>query len=242
MKLQRRGAPLHPKEKLYLVHTAISKGIVVFFRSTSFLKFSVHYPKIPILQSVDALAKRRVRFLFVGKWIFLLFHSTTTIYRCRSPPVNLNSSDFRLIGGKGRGLQQSQSRKEWLKWKENEEQKLRALDVDEEIIERLHRADWEQFKADRRYYERLREVDTYIDQQAADKPVSEIRSVQNLLDEIENERLYQILISVDKLTLEIVIYKMAGYSPHEIAGVLQLTDKAVYRRLDRLKEKLKKLL
>lgn len=136
----------------------------------------------------------------------------------------------------------ARAEKEWLKWKENEEQKLRALDVDEEIIERLHRADWEQFKADRRYYERLREVDTYIDQQAADKPVSEIRSVQNLLDEIENERLYQILISVDKLTLEIVIYKMAGYSPHEIAGVLQLIDKAVYRRLDRLKEKLKKLL
>lgn len=136
----------------------------------------------------------------------------------------------------------ARAEKEWLKWKETEENRLRALGVDEETIGRLRRADWEQFKADRRYYERLQEVDTYIDQQPADKPALEIQSVQDLLDEIEDEGLYRILISVDKLTLEIVICKMAGYSPHEIAGILQLTDKAVYRRLDRLKEKLKKLL
>lgn len=132
--------------------------------------------------------------------------------------------------------------KAWLQWKEAEEQRMRQAGVDEEVIQQIRRSDWEQFKSDRRYYERLRETDTYIDQQAADEPVRLIRSVEQLLYEIENEELYLALLTVDKLTLQIVLYKMDGYSPHEIAKLLQLSDKAVYRRMDRLKEKIKKLL
>lgn len=132
--------------------------------------------------------------------------------------------------------------KAWLQWKEAEEQRMRQAGVDEEVIQQIRRSDWEQFKSDRRYYERLRETDTYIDQQAADEPVRLIRSVEQLLYEIENEELYLALLTVDKLTLQIILYKMDGYSPHEIAKLLQLSDKAVYRRMDRLKEKIKKLL
>ena len=132
--------------------------------------------------------------------------------------------------------------KAWLQWKEAEERQLRQAGVDENTIQQIRRSDWEQFKSDRRYYERLQETDTYIDQQAASESESLIQSVEQLLDEIEKEELHQALLSVDKLTLWIVLYKMAGYSHREIAGLLQLTDKAVYRRLDRLKEKIKKLL
>lgn len=132
--------------------------------------------------------------------------------------------------------------KAWLQWKAVEEQKLRQAGADEETIEVIRRSDWEQFNSDRRYYERLQETDTYIDQQAAGEPEPLIQSVERLLEEIENEKLHQALLTVDKLTLRIVLYKMAGYSHREIAGLLQLTDKAVYRRLDRLKEKIKKLL
>lgn len=131
--------------------------------------------------------------------------------------------------------------KVWLQWKEAEEQRMRQAGVDEETIQQVRHSDWEQFKSDRRYYERLRETDTYIDQQAADQPARLIRSVEQLLDEIENVELYLALLTVDKLTLQIVLYKMDGYSTHEIAVLLQLTDKAVYRRLDRLKEKIKSI-
>ena len=46
---------------------------------------------------------------------------------------------------------------------------------------------------------------------------------------------------VDRLTLKIVVMKIQGYSTHEIASKLNTTEKAVYRRMDRLKEKLKKV-
>lgn len=123
----------------------------------------------------------------------------------------------------------------WLQWKEAEEQRMRQA----ETIQQIRLSDWEQFKAGRRYYERLQETDTYIDQQAANEPVRLIRSVEQLLDGIESEEMYQALLTVGKPTLQIVLYKMEGYSPHKIAVLLHLSDKGVYKRLDRLKEKSK---
>ena len=68
----------------------------------------------------------------------------------------------------------------------------------------------------------------------------EVKTVEDFLDSIENQQLYQILIMVDRLTLQIVVMKIQGYSTREIASRLSTTEKAVYRRMDRLKEKLKK--
>lgn len=53
--------------------------------------------------------------------------------------------------------------------------------------------------------------------------------------------LYHVLITVDRLTLQIVLMKIQGYSTHEIARYLKITEKAVYRHMDRLKEKVKKI-
>ena len=49
------------------------------------------------------------------------------------------------------------------------------------------------------------------------------------------------LITVDRLTLQIVLMKIQGYSTHEIARYVKITEKAVYRHMDRLKEKVKKI-
>lgn len=129
---------------------------------------------------------------------------------------------------------------EWHKSKEKEEAALRRLGFSEELVEELRTDDWEIFKSDRRYYEKLIDTDTY-ENQPADETPPEIRSVQDLLDNIDDRGLYQALLTVDNITLQIAVYKMNGYSPHEIACILKLTNKAVYRRLDRLKEKMKKL-
>ena len=48
------------------------------------------------------------------------------------------------------------------------------------------------------------------------------------------------MIKVDKQTLQALLLKMQGYSTQEIASKLGITEKAVYRRMDRLKEKIKK--
>ena len=47
----------------------------------------------------------------------------------------------------------ARAEKEWLKWKNEEESKLRELGVDEDTIQRLHAYDWSVFKSDRRFYE-----------------------------------------------------------------------------------------
>ena len=130
--------------------------------------------------------------------------------------------------------------KKWRLWKEAEEKELRGLGVDEDTIEKLHTYDWAVFNSDRRYYRRLKDAGTYLEEFAEDAAQPEVRTVEDFLDSIENQKLYQVLIKVDRLTLQIAVMKMQGYSTHEIAVQFTITEKAIYRRMDRLKEKLKK--
>ena len=130
--------------------------------------------------------------------------------------------------------------KKWRLWKEAEEKQLRSLGVSEDTIEQLHTHDWSVFNSDRRYYRRLQDAGTYLEEFAEETAQPEVKTVEDFLDSIENQQLYQILIMVDRLTLQIVVMKVQGYSTREIASQLNTTEKAVYRRMDRLKEKLKK--
>ena len=130
--------------------------------------------------------------------------------------------------------------KKWRLWKEAEEKELRGLGVEEDTIEKLHTYDWAVFNSDRRCYRRLKEVGTYLEEFAEDAAQPEVRTVEDFLDSIENQKLYQVLIKVDRLTLQIAVMKMQGYSTQEIAVQFTITEKAIYRRMDRLKEKLKK--
>lgn len=130
--------------------------------------------------------------------------------------------------------------RKWRLWKEAEEKQLRQLGVNEDTIEQLRVHDWAIFNSDRRYYQRMQEAGTYLEEIAESEMPPEIKTVDDFLDSIENQKLYQILILVDRLTLQIAMMKTQGYSTHEIASHLGVTEKAVYRRMDRLKEKLKK--
>ncbi len=132
--------------------------------------------------------------------------------------------------------------KKWRLWKEAEEKQLRSLGVSEDTIEQLHTHDWAVFNSDRRYYRRLKDEGTYLEEVVEDTTQPEVKTVEDFLDNIENQQLYQVLIKVDRLTLQIVVMKIQGYSTHEIAPRLNITEKAIYRRLDRLKEKIKKFL
>lgn len=130
--------------------------------------------------------------------------------------------------------------RKWRLWKEAEEKKLRSLGVSEDAIEQLHIHDWAVFNSDRRYYQRLQDAGTYLEEIAEQDQPIEAKTVEDLLSDIENEKLYAVLIKVDKQTLQALLLKMQGYSTQEIASKLGITEKAVYRRMDRLKEKIKK--
>lgn len=129
--------------------------------------------------------------------------------------------------------------RKWRLWKEAEEKILRAYGVDENIIEEIRIYDRAEFNSDRHFYRRLNDMEEYIEKVADNGLNTEIKTVSALLDEVENEHLYAALLKVDKHTLEIVLLKMQGYSTKEISAMLQLTEKAIYKRMDRLRKKLK---
>ena len=130
--------------------------------------------------------------------------------------------------------------RKWKLWKDKEEKILRDSGVSEDKIEEIRLYDRQEFNSDRRYYERVQETGTYLDTIAASTDQPEPKTVQEFLDHIENQELYHALITVDRLTLQIVLMKIQGYSIREIAMYLKITEKVVYRRMDRLKEKIKK--
>ena len=88
----------------------------------------------------------------------------------------------------------------------------------------------------------MQETDTYLDTVAESEQHIEVKTVDDLLNEIENENLYQALLTVDRRTLQIVLLKMKGYSTKEIAPLVHLTTGAIYARLDHLRKKLQKIL
>lgn len=130
----------------------------------------------------------------------------------------------------------------WRIWKDSEEVTLRKYGVDENIIEQIRAYDREIFNSDRRFYQRLQETGTYLDTAAESEQHIEVKTVDDLLNEIENENLYKALLTIDRCTLQIVLLKMKGYSTKEIAPIVGLTTGAVYSRLEYLRKKLKKVL
>ena len=130
----------------------------------------------------------------------------------------------------------------WRIWKDSEEVTLRKCGVDENTIEQIRAYDREIFNSDRRFYQRLQETDTYLDTVAESEQHIEVKTVDDLLNEIENEKLYQALLTVDRCTMQIVLLKMKGYTTKEIAAIVGLTTGAVYSRLEYLRKKLKKVL
>ena len=128
----------------------------------------------------------------------------------------------------------------WKRWKLAEEKVLRACSMDENTIEQLRLWDRAMFNSDRRFYEKLQDTGTYLDSVAGSEAPTEIYTVEDLLNDIENAELLKTLLTVDKLTLQITLLKMNGYSTNEIAILVHLSTDAIYKRITVLKKKLKK--
>ena len=132
--------------------------------------------------------------------------------------------------------------RKWSIWKEAEEKQLRSLGVSEDDIEKLRVHDWAIFNSDRRYYEKLQDAGTYLEEVAEDAAQPEVKTVEEFLDSIENAVLYQELYQLDKLTLQALLMRTQGFSITEISVKLCLNREVIYKRLNRFKKKIKKLL
>lgn len=189
--------------------------------------------KVNFLDSVLTLCK--IHYFFIAK------SKKLSIVRGRSPPFNLKikNSDWRKIR---MAYNHGKEERKWRIWKETEEKKMRGLGVGEDKIRELHTYDWEIFNSERRYYEKIQESGTYLETINASETLPEINTVEDLLDNIENQELYQLLHKVDRLTLQILLWKMDGYSSLEISEKCGLSVNAVNFRMWHLRKKLKKYL
>ena len=132
---------------------------------------------------------------------------------------------------------------EWLRKKQEEEKILREYGMSEALIEELRKSDLEDFNAERRFYEH--NVLSIDDVNGANDDVRfstedvdgvEVFTVEAMLDEIEDARLFRILSHTEEKTLKILLLRLNGYSLREIAQVLRMNEKAVSARLNRLKD------
>ena len=130
----------------------------------------------------------------------------------------------------------ARAEKEWLQWKEVEEKKLRELGVDEDTIQRLHTYDWVQFNKERRFLQRWDAWTPYVDQISAQQLEMPEDDEQNLLDNIEDQELLKLLLSLDKATLKILILKIEGYSSKEIANLINMKENTINQRIARLRK------
>ena len=118
--------------------------------------------------------------------------------------------------------------RKWLIWKEAEEKILREHGVDETTIEQIRTDDRADFNSNRRFYHWTSDFGEYLEGMADRERDTEVKSVADLLDEIEDETLYRALLTVDRRTLQIILLKMQGYSTKEIALLVGLTTGAIY--------------
>ncbi len=119
---------------------------------------------------------------------------------------------------------------------------MREHGVDETTTPQIRTDDRVDFDSNRRFYHWSSDFGEYLEGMADREKQAEVMTVDDLLDEIENETMYRALLTVDRRTLQIVLLKMQGYSTKEIAPLVGLTAGAIYARLNHLRKKLRKIL
>lgn len=157
--------------------------------------------------------------------------------RCRSPPffLNIKKEDEKMV------YNHAKERVKWEKWKEQEEELLRSLNVDENIIVELRKYDWNAFKLERKIKERQNVTSDTFFYSFPYYDRKEICSVEDLLNEIEDESLLHYLYQTDQTTLTIILLKILGYSTKDISEILKIKPSTIYSKIHRLKNNLKKM-
>lgn len=130
----------------------------------------------------------------------------------------------------------------WKCWKDKEEKVLRKLGMEESSIEILRQMDWEDFNAGRRYREHIVANQEIVATGIQNEQEEVAKNIQDIIDCVEDEMLLHILLQSDKTTLQIILLKMWGFTVKEIAIKMGIPEKTIYTRMNRLKEKIKKIL
>lgn len=124
--------------------------------------------------------------------------------------------------------------REKIKWENEkilEEKLLKDNNIDQTIIKKLRDYDWIDFNKERSFRTPQNITKDVFFNLTETNDKKEINSINDLMDEIENENLYKILSKEDDVTLKILVYKIQGYSTKEIANILGITIDNIYYRI-----------
>lgn len=103
----------------------------------------------------------------------------------------------------------------WKQWKEQEERILRKSGVSEEVIQRLRELDWQDFNAERRFWEHFSSNQEELYTRELEEPSSVVLNIQQLLDSVENEQGFM------KIQYEDSRYKSKGQSYEQMIEALK---------------------
>ena len=110
----------------------------------------------------------------------------------------------------------------WKRWKEQEERILKQMNMPKNKINELREFDWAQFNDERRF---TRKQNITNDQYFALIPVNdkkEFKNINDILDSIEDEALYEYLKDEEPVLLTVILLKIQGFSIKEISKVINI--------------------
>lgn len=138
------------------------------------------------------------------------------------------------------GYNKAKAEKKWKEWKNKEENLLRKLGMNEDKIDELYNYDKELFNSERSFLRRTIIDSDFIEYLSTSKIELPIDSMDDLLNQIDREELYQAMRKINEQTLKIIYLKIVGYSVKEIAQMMGISDYTVRYRLRKVRKKLKK--
>ena len=112
----------------------------------------------------------------------------------------------------------------------------------EESIRLLREYDWNQFKSDRRFYERQNDYDeSFFENRSRDHKNVAYLNWDYILDNLEDHNLYNCLRDSDCVTKSIVVLKMNDYTTEDISIILKVNPNVIYKNVYKLRKKFKKM-
>lgn len=127
----------------------------------------------------------------------------------------------------------------WKRWKDQEERILKQMKMPKNKINELREFDWAQFNDERRF---TKKQNITNDQYFALIPVNdkkEFKNINDILDSIEDEALYEYLKDEEPVLLTIILLKIQGFSIKEISKLINMPISTIYRKIEKIKKNFK---
>lgn len=127
----------------------------------------------------------------------------------------------------------------WKRWKDQEERILKQMNMLKNKINELREFDWAQFNDERRF---TRKQNITNEQYFTLIPVNdkkEFKNINDILDSIEDEALYEYLKDEEPVLLTVILLKIQGFSIKEISKLINMPISTIYRKIEKIKKNFK---